>query len=82
MASSVDNYLTKRKHFSSKLSALKEERSLLEPEWKEIRSYLAPDTGCFDEPNSSSAIKKDAFYKQIIIRCLRFISTIWLLRWL
>lgn len=66
MASSVDNYLTKRKHFSSKLSALKEERSLLEPEWKEIRSYLAPDTGCFDEPNSSSAIKKDAFYKQNI----------------
>jgi Bacteriophage head to tail connecting protein. len=37
---------------------------LLENEWKEIRSYLAPDTGCFDDPTSSSAIKKDAFYKQ------------------
>ena len=59
-----DNYLTKRKHFTQRLDALKETRSLLEPEWKEIRSYLAPDTGCFDEPTSTSAMKKDAFYKQ------------------
>lgn len=59
-----DNYLTKRKHFTQRLSALKETRSLLEPEWKEIRSYLAPDTGCFDDPTSTSAMKKDAFYKQ------------------
>lgn len=60
----LDNYLTKRKHFTQRLDALKETRSLLEPEWKEIRSYLAPDTGCFDDPTSTSAIKKDAFYKQ------------------
>ena len=59
-----DNYLTKRKHFTQRLDALKETRSLLEPEWKEIRSYLAPDTGCFDDPTSTSAMKKDAFYKQ------------------
>lgn len=59
-----DNYLTKRKHFTQRLDALKETRSLLEPEWKEIRSYLAPDTGCFDAPTSTSAMKKDAFYKQ------------------
>ena len=60
----ADNYLTKRKHFTQRLDALKETRSLLEPEWKEIRSYLAPDTGCFDDPTSTSAMKKDAFYKQ------------------
>lgn len=59
-----DNYLTKRKHFTQRLDALKETRSMLEPEWKEIRSYLAPDTGCFDDPTSTSAMKKDAFYKQ------------------
>ena len=59
-----DNYLTKRKHFTQRLDALKETRSLLEPEWKEIRSYLAPDTGCFDDPTSTAAMKKDAFYKQ------------------
>ena len=59
-----DNYLTKRKHFTQRLDALKETRSLLEPEWKEIRSYLAPDTGCFDDPTSTEAMKKDAFYKQ------------------
>ena len=59
-----DNYLTKRKHFTQRMDALKETRSLLEPEWKEIRSYLAPDTGCFDDPTSTSAMKKDAFYKQ------------------
>ena len=59
-----DNCLTKRKHFTQRLDALKETRSLLEPEWKEIRSYLAPDTGCFDDPTSTSAMKKDAFYKQ------------------
>ena len=59
-----DNYLTKRKHFTQRLDALKETRSLLEQEWKEIRSYLAPDTGCFDDPTSTSAMKKDAFYKQ------------------
>lgn len=59
-----DNYLTKRKHFTQRLDGLKETRSLLEPEWKEIRSYLAPDTGCFDDPTSTAAMKKDAFYKQ------------------
>lgn len=64
MANSAENYLTKRKHFTQRLDALKETRSLLEPEWKEIRSYLAPDTGCFDDPTSTAAMKKDAFYKQ------------------
>lgn len=66
MASSADNYLTKRKHFTSRLEKLKSVRSLLESEWKEVRSYLAPDTGSFDDPTSTSAIKKDAFYKQNI----------------
>lgn len=61
-----DNYLTKRKHFDSRMSALKTTRQLFEPEWKEIRSYLAPDTGVFDDPTSTSALKKDAFYKQNI----------------
>lgn len=61
-----DNYLTKRKHFNQRLEALKNTRSLLENEWKDVRSYLAPDTGCFDDPTSQSAIKKDAYYKQNI----------------
>lgn len=59
-----DNYLTKRKHFTQRLESLKNTRTLLENEWKEVRSYLAPDTGCFDDPTSNNAIKKDAFYKQ------------------
>lgn len=61
-----DNYLTKRKHFDNRLSSLKTTRQNFESEWKEIRSYLAPDTGIFDDPTSTSALKKDAFYKQNI----------------
>lgn len=61
-----DNYLTTRKHFNARLEALKNTRNLLENEWKEIRSYLAPDTGCFDDPTSSTALKKEPYYKQNI----------------
>ena len=61
-----NDFLTKRKHFDSRLSALKTIRQNYESDWKEIRNYLAPDTGAFDDPVQERTQKKDAFYKQNI----------------
>ena len=55
-------YLTKKKHFENRFSALKEYRTRLEPEWKEIRAFLAPDTGCFDNPVTNKKSNKDPYY--------------------
>ena len=62
----ASSYLKKRKHFDNRLSALKEARSRLEPEWKEIGSFLSPDTGSFDDPTSNKNSNKDPFYRQNI----------------
>ena len=61
-----NDFFTKRKHFDSRLSALKTIRQNYESDWKEIRNYLAPDTGAFDDPIQERTQKKDAFYKQNI----------------
>lgn len=62
----MQGYLTKRKHFDNRLEALKAKRSILEPEWKDIVQYLAPDCGSFDDPTSDKQKKKDPYYKQNI----------------
>ena len=59
-------YLTKKKHFENRFDSLKEARTRLEPEWKQIRSFLAPDTGCFDDPVTNKNTNKDAYYTQNI----------------
>lgn len=59
----MQDYLTKRKHFDSRLEKLKEKRTKYEKDWKEIREYLAPDCGCFSDPASEKDQKKDPFYK-------------------
>lgn len=62
----ANGYLTIRKHFENRFEALKQSRSRLEPEWKDIRSFLAPDTGCFDDPVSDKNSNKDPYYTQNI----------------
>ena len=62
----TNGYLTKRKHFENRFSVLKDNRSRLEPEWKDIRSFLAPDTGCFNDPVSDKNSNKDPYYTQNI----------------
>ena len=62
----MEQYLTKRKHFDNRLKVLAENRTLFEPAWKEIRDYLAPDCGCFNDPVANKKTKKDPFYKQNI----------------
>lgn len=62
----MQEYLTVRKHFDNRIDTLKQLRTLYEPEWKEVRDYLAPDCGCFNEPVSEKKIKKDSYYKQNI----------------
>ena len=62
----ISKYLTKKKHFENRFSALKDNRSRLESEWKDIRSFLAPDTGCFDDPVSDKKSNKDPYYTQNI----------------
>jgi len=62
----MQEYLTKRKHFDSRLDRLKDKRKNLESSWKEIRNFLAPDCGCFDDPITEKEKKKDPFYKQNI----------------
>lgn len=62
----TDSYLTKKKHFENRFASLKQARSRLENEWKDIRSFLAPDTGCFDDPISNKNSNKDPYYTQNI----------------
>lgn len=62
----MQEYLTKRKHFDSRLSKLKDNRGKQENSWKEICDYLAPDCGCFNDPATEKDKKKDPFYKQNI----------------
>lgn len=62
----MNDYLKKRKHFDNRLDVLKQNRSVYEGEWKEIRNYLAPDCGCFNDSSANKNVKKDAFYKQNI----------------
>lgn len=59
-------YLTKKKHFENRHAALKESRTRLESDWKEIRAFLAPDTGCFDDPITNKKTNKDPYYTQNI----------------
>lgn len=61
-----NKYLTKRKHFDNRLYKLMEDRRALETDWKEIRDYLAPDCGQFNDPKSDKNKRKDPFYKQNI----------------
>lgn len=62
----ANSYLSKKKHFENRLEALKNGRSRLESEWKSVGSFLAPDTGCFNEPSSDKNSNKDPYYKQNI----------------
>ena len=59
----TSEYLKKVKHFENRFEKLKSVRNRLESDWKSICSYLAPDTGVFDDPISSKNKNKDPFYK-------------------
>ena len=62
----ASDYLRKKKHFENRLDSLEQTRSRLEPEWKQIASYLSPDSGAFNDPKSEKQQNKDPFYKQNI----------------
>lgn len=62
----ISKYLTKKKHFENRLESLKQSRTRLESDWKDISSFLAPDTGCFDDPKSDKNSNKDPYYRQNI----------------
>lgn len=38
----------------------------MEPEWKDVRNYLAPEAGSFDDPVSEKTKRKDPYYRQNI----------------
>lgn len=62
----MNEYMTKRKHFDNRMNVLADERKIFESEWKDIRNFLAPDCGVFDDPTTEKTKKKDPFYKQNI----------------
>lgn len=54
-----NNYFTKKRHFEGRLESFKTSRTKLEPEWKEISEFLAPDTGLFIDPVSDKNSNRD-----------------------
>jgi hypothetical protein len=62
----MQEYLTKRKHFDNRFKVLSQNREIYDSDWRDMRDYLAPDCGVFNDPSADKNKKKDAFYKQNI----------------